>query len=207
MVGKEPAVHRTILVVDVERFCDPARSNLDRLVVRDGVYTALTQAFLAMGVYWSECYSEDRGDGVLVAIPPSVAKSVVVETLPKHLSSFLLAHNRTHDSACRIRLRMALHAGEVTYDDHGLVGRAVDQTFRLVEAAELKTALARSGAVLAVITSSWFFEEVVWNCRTQLRTAFRRIRVAVKETDTTAWMCVPDAWVGQQHLIDQHQER
>lgn len=64
MVGSRLAVHRTILVVDVERFADPARSNHDRLVVRDGMYHSLTQAFHATGVPWSECDREDRGDGV-----------------------------------------------------------------------------------------------------------------------------------------------
>ena len=30
-------VHRTIMVVDVERFCDPSRTNLNRLAVRKGL--------------------------------------------------------------------------------------------------------------------------------------------------------------------------
>ena len=33
------------MVVDVERFGDPARTNLDQLAVRAGLYEALEQAF------------------------------------------------------------------------------------------------------------------------------------------------------------------
>lgn len=191
MVGSQLAVHRTILVVDVERFCDPARNNLDRLTVRDGMYRSLTQAFRAAAIPWSECDREDRGDGVLVVIPPTVAKGVLIESLPEHLISTLMTHNHTHAAAERIRLRMALHAGEIYYDDHGMVGRAINHTFRLLDTDELKITLARSSGVLAVIASSWFFEEVIWHSQAHIRATFRPARVVVKETDTTAWISTP----------------
>ena len=54
-----------------------------------------------------------------------------------------------------------MHAGEVRYDEHGVTAAAVTLAFRLLEAGPLKAALARSPGVLAVIASSWFFEEVV----------------------------------------------
>jgi hypothetical protein len=203
MIGPPLAVHRTILVVDVERFGDPARSNLDRLVVRDGMYRSLMQAFFAAGVPWSECDREDRGDGVLVVIPPTVAKSMLIDSLPEHLAATLVAHNTTHAAAERIRLRMALHAGEIHYDEHGVVGRAIDHTFRLLDAEEFKIALACSTGALAVITSSWFFEEVVWYGSTHIRTAFRPTRVVLKETDTTAWICIPNGRLAAAPLSNQ----
>jgi hypothetical protein len=86
---------------------------------------------------------------------------------------------------------MALHAGEIHYDNHGVVGRAIDHAFRLLDTEDLKITLARSAGVLAVISSSWFFEEVVWYGQAHIRATFRPARVAVKETDTTAWICIP----------------
>ena len=56
---------------------------------------------------------------------------------------------------------MALHAGEVNYDEHGVTAASVNLAFRLLDASALKAALAGSPGVLAVIASSWFFEEVV----------------------------------------------
>jgi class 3 adenylate cyclase len=61
----------------------------------------------------------------------------------------------------RIRLRLAVHAGEISYDDHGVAGTAVNLTFRLVEAPMFKNLLAASPGELALIASGWFFDEVV----------------------------------------------
>jgi hypothetical protein len=44
-----------------------------------------------------------------------------------------------------------------------VVGRAVNLAFRLVDSEVLRDTLAESSADLAVITSSWFYEEVVWH--------------------------------------------
>ena len=56
---------------------------------------------------------------------------------------------------------MAVHAGELHYDDHGVVGASVNLTFRLLNADPLRSALAGSSGVLALVTSYSFFEEVV----------------------------------------------
>ena len=69
------AVHRAIMVVDVERFGDPGRTNLNQLAVRDGLYKALIHAFGGSGIEWGNCVSEDRGDGALILVPPEVPKA------------------------------------------------------------------------------------------------------------------------------------
>ncbi|HET9141443.1 ATP-binding protein [Actinophytocola sp.] len=184
-------MHRTILAVDIERFGDLARSDRDRMLVRDVLYRTLSAAFDDAGVGWSACDHEDRGDGVLVVIPSTVAKSVLVESVPESIEAGLLAHNSSAGPERRIRLRMVLHAGEVHYDAHGVVGTAVNHAFRLLDAPPFKSAFAASGGVLAVITSSWFYEEVVWH--SAVRAAYARIPVSVKETNTVAWARVPGA--------------
>ena len=85
---------------------------------------------------------------------------------------------------------MALHAGEVHFDEHGVTAAAVNLAFRLLDAGPLKAALASSSGVLAVIASSWFFEEVVRH--SGAAAAYRPVEVAVKETTTTGWICLPD---------------
>ena len=57
----QPAVHRAILIVDVERFGDPARTNAHQLAVRDGMYQALRQSFSSGRISWADCVTEDRG--------------------------------------------------------------------------------------------------------------------------------------------------
>lgn len=192
MKRSRPAVHRTVLVVDVEGYGDGRRTTPHRLAVRDGLYRALRQAFDQAGAPWADCCHQDIGDGLLVLVPAELPKSLFVESLPDALADALRRHNETHLTEERIRLRMALHAGEVVYDDHGMTSPAINLTFRLVAAHALRSALAGSPGMLALITSAWFFEEVVRHSQVVDAARFRRVRVAVKETDTTGWLALPD---------------
>jgi hypothetical protein len=187
-----PAVHRTVLVVDVEKFGDCRRTNRHKIVVRDCLYLALRQALENVGAVWEDCDHEDLGDGILVLIPPAVPKSVLIEFFPDYLVSALTVHNRTHCAAERIRLRVAIHAGELHYDSHGVVGRAVDLAFRLLDAPVLREALAGSDGVLALITSAWIYDEVVRHIRPGGQRVYRQVHVTLKETDANAWICLPD---------------
>jgi hypothetical protein len=184
------AVHRSVVVVDVEGFGDQRRTNAHQVAVRDGLYAVMREAFGRAGISWDDCGREDRGDGVFVLVPAEVPKGLLVESLPAELVAALRAHNEAHLGPERIRLRMALHAGEVRYDDHGVTAAAVNLTFRLVDAGVLKDALAGSPGVLAVIVSSWFFDEVVRH--SWAAAGYRPVQVAVKETRTISWICLPD---------------
>jgi tetratricopeptide (TPR) repeat protein len=187
-----PAMHRAILCVDVEGFGDHSRTNPDQLAVRDGLYRALRTAFAMSGVRLGDCYHEDRGDGVLLLVPPTVPKNLLVTDVPKALAAALDEHNRAHEREARIRLRLAIHAGEVHRDEHGVAGTAINFAFRLLEAERLKQALAASTGVLAMIASQWFFEEVIRHCPASAPASYWRADVVVKETTATAWICLPD---------------
>jgi hypothetical protein len=191
MEDRRLAVHRTIVVVDVEGFGDRRRTNRHQLAVREGLYRAMREAFDRAGIPWADCGHEDRGDGVFTLVPAEVPKGLFVELLPSALVAALRVHNDSHPGQERIRLRMALHAGEVHYDEHGVTGASINLAFRLLDAGELKAALADSPGLLAVITSSWFFEEVVRHNAAD-SAAYHRIQVDVKETKTTGWICLPD---------------
>jgi hypothetical protein len=128
---------------------------------------------------------------VFILVPAEVPKGLFVELLPSALVAALSVHNDTHPGQERIRLRMALHAGEVHYDEHGVTAASINLAFRLLDAGALKAALAASPGVLAVITSSWFFEEVVRHSAAD-GAAYRRVRVDVKESRTSGWICLPD---------------
>ena len=192
MEHQRPAVHRTILVVDVEGFGDQRRTNPHRLAVRDGMYRALQQAFSHVGIPWAECYQESCGDGVFVLIPAEVPKGIFIESMPRELAEALREHNAAHRAEENIRLRMALHAGEVYYDEHGVTAASINLAFRLLDAGPLKSALKESPGTLALIVSSWFFDEVVRHSPAGDAATYRPIHVAVKETTTVAWICRPD---------------
>jgi tetratricopeptide (TPR) repeat protein len=185
------SVHRTIVCVDIEGFGDRRRTNPYQLTVRAGLYRALETAFQQSGIDWSACYQEDRGDGVFILVPSEVPKNLLVARMPGLLAAALEEHNSLHDDRARIRLRLALHAGEILMDDHGVVGTSVNLAFRLLEAPPLKLALARSAGLLAVISSAWFYEDVVRH--DPVAETYRRVEVKVKETSAEAWITTPDA--------------
>ncbi|TDB83040.1 tetratricopeptide repeat protein [Actinomadura sp. KC216] len=187
-----PAVHRTIVCVDVEGFGDQRRTHLHQVAVRKGVYRCLRTAFDCSGISWQDCYREDRGDGALVLVPSDVPKALVAARLPGELAGALAAHNQACDWRARIRLRLAVHAGEIHHDEHGVTGTAINVAFRLLAAEPLKRALAGSAGGLAVIASQWFYEEVIRHDAASSPATYRQVRVSVKETRVSAWICRPD---------------
>jgi tetratricopeptide (TPR) repeat protein len=185
-------VHRTIAVVDVEGFGDRRRTNRHQVAVRKGLYQIVADAFRKAGIPWDVSACQDRGDGIFVLLPPEVPKSLLAESLPSTLVAELNAYNTVHPRQEQIRLRMALHAGEINYDEYGVTAASVNLTFRLLDAEPLKAALAASSGVLAIIVSSWFYEEVVRHIPIEGAASYRPVAVAVKETSTTGWICLPD---------------
>jgi hypothetical protein len=156
------------------------------------MYDALQRAFSETSVPWGKCYQEDRGDGMFLLAPPEVHKDLFSESFPRALAGALSEHNETHEPQEQIRMRMALHAGEINYDAHGVAGTALNQAFRLLEAGALKAALAGSPGVLAMIASSWFYSEVITNSRACCPDMYCPVPVNVKETQTTGWVALPD---------------
>jgi tetratricopeptide (TPR) repeat protein len=187
-----PATHRAIVCLDVEAFGDLSRTNLDQVAVRSGLYVALRRALELSQVAWTDCYHEDRGDGMFLLVPPDVPKSLLVADFPHILVAALREHNRLHRTEARIRLRLAIHAGEIHFDEHGAAGSALNFTFRLLEAKALRIALSRVPGEVALIVSEWFYQEVVLHDPAHHPDRYERVAVSVKETSATAWITVPE---------------
>lgn len=182
-------LHRLIICIDIERFSQ--LSDTWQAVARKGMYEALRRAFETCEVL-AEYQPEDRGDGALVVLSASVPKDHLLSRFPQALAAELAQYN-TEEPQAPVRLRVAVHAGEVAKDDHGFVGDAVNKAFRLCEAQPLKDVLAASPGALAVIVSEAIYHDVIRHIPSARPEIYRRIDVAVKETDTTAWICLPDA--------------
>lgn len=185
------AVHRAIVCVDVENFGDRSRTNRDQIAVRANLYRAICGAFARSEVRWEDCYHEDRGDGALILVPADVPKERLVASWPVKLARNLERHNHDSDHRARIRLRVAIHAGEVYHDAYGVTGAAINTAFRLLQARALKTALRDSPGVLALIASAWFYDEVIRHNPESNPNEYQRVRVAVKESRTSAWIHLP----------------
>lgn len=183
-------MHHTIVAVDVEGF--GVRDGPHQTKVREGLNTAVRNAFERCGLSWDHCHSEDRGDGLLVLVPPDVDARRLVECLPNELAGCLRLHNATADEQARIRLRMVIHSGEIERDRQGYSGPAVVLAHRLLDSRPLKKALRHSSGILALITSNEFFRNVVTSDPAANPGIYRRVPVVAKETRTLAWICLPD---------------
>ncbi len=185
-------LHRTIVVVDIAGFTNPARTMAHQQVVHEGLYDVLTQAFTEAGIDLSICTVEDRGDGAMILVPPEVPKALLADQFPWRLVAGLRRFNATHSPEAAVQLRVGLHAGEVRQNLHGVVSPAVNFAFRILDASEAKQALRLSTGVLAVIASDYFYRDVIVNDPAADPSSYRQIPVKVKETSTEAWLRLPD---------------
>jgi hypothetical protein len=180
--------HCTIVATDIVGFGQNKKSNREQVRIRHGMYEAMHTTFDAVGIPWSACWLEDRGDGVFLLAPADVPKRLFADHLPDALADELATHNRGHRPQERIELRLALHAGEVNFDRHGVTGLAINHTYRLLNSDVLKHALKSSrSAVLAIISSAWFYEDVIQQNELSPK-AYREVDVTNKETQAKAWI-------------------
>jgi hypothetical protein len=186
-VTTPPALHKAIVWVDIERFTDPSRVARARLAMREGLYGSLKRAFVESKIPWDKCYHEDRGDGAFILVHSDVPQARLIEPLPFELAAELGRHNQAH-AGSRIRLRIAMNAGYVRHDSEGVDGAPLDLTYRLLDAAELRTALRAAPGDLAFIASEEFYREVIRHRRGLDPSMYRKERVTNKQTECDAWI-------------------
>jgi excisionase family DNA binding protein len=189
----------TVFFTDVVGFGSRARTESDRLLIREALYR-MTQAAL-QGI--PEARSEDRGDGFLTVVPPTVSIARVIDQLFKELPAALELHNRTHRASARFKMRLAVNVGPVFSDTMGVSGEGIIVTHRLAEAPTFKRAIVENTASLGIIASRFVYETVIMHGRDQTDTVtYSEVQVDVKESSFLAWMKLFDAPQGLQPAHD-----
>lgn len=189
----EPSLimHTTLAAVDIMGFCRRHRDADAQMNARDKMYGQLTEAFTMTGLPWRECHLEDRGDGVLIVAPPDVNADRFLTPLAHHLNAVLRRSNRLAGDNARLRLRLAVHHGRVLYDAFGVTGHAVNHLFRLLEAPAFKKSVNSADADLGVVVSGQLYQDAAQCGGLFNPAAYRRVRIACKETCTFAWLWLP----------------
>lgn len=194
--GRAPGVRRpaqpltgencTVLLTDVVGFGAPDRSDEDRKIVRLEGLRMMRESF---GPLWESSISEDRGDGLLIVVPPQVATGRIIECVNRELPGKLRVHNRTYSTHARIHLRIAVNVGPVTSDELGLSGEAIIRTARLVDATAVKEAMKETGCGLGIVVSEFVYETAVGQDGISIEAdEYRRINVINKEFSSPAWL-------------------
>jgi CRP-like cAMP-binding protein len=171
----------TVFLTDVVRFGARTRTDTDRRLIRDVLYSMTEAALEDLG----DVGSEDRGDGFLTVVPPSVSTARVMDLLLNRLLVGLEMHNSTARVSARFQLRLAVNVGPVVSDAAGVTGEAIIVAARLVEAPAFKKAVEGSTASLGVIASPFVYETAIRHGRDP---DYIQVPVEVKESNTAAWM-------------------
>jgi len=139
-------------------------------------------------------HREDRGDGILLVIPPHVPTSSIVDRILDNLVTLLHRYNSTATLATRIQIRVALHVGPVVSDAYGVDGRAIIQAARLLDAPALRRHLAETGADLGFITSPFVYDTIIQpNPGPVDPVVYRQLKCQVKKQAFNAWMYLAQA--------------
>lgn len=184
------SVYQTILFTDIREFGRPGRIDMVRARLRASHGRDLKESLGAATVDPDRCVFRDRGDGFLVLIPGDVPKKHLLNHFVIEMEARLRQHNTASSEQAQIQLRMAMHAGEVAYDEHGEVGTDINITARLLDSDPLRTALSPP-THLALIVSDQLYRGVVQQ-DTGLIDArdYRRVKVHVKEFESVGWITV-----------------
>jgi class 3 adenylate cyclase len=180
----------TVLLTDVVGFGAHHRNDHDRQIIRRA---SLDMMRSSLGPIWETCISEDRGDGLLIIVPPTIPTANVLERLHRDLPSELRVHNRTYGEPVRIRLRVAVIVGPVMSDTIGMSGQAIISAARLLDAPVLKQAMASSGASLGIIASDFVYETAIKHAEGWADPdKYKAVLANVKESSIPAWMQIID---------------
>lgn len=180
--------YRAMLALDITAFGARTDPDLQRYL-REALYRITENACHVAGVPPAICHSEDRGDGILLIAPPCISAETLLDPLSSHLRAGVRRHNKIASTEAAIRLRAAVHAGQVSIDPKGASGPALIHLFRLLEAPQVKRAFTTAGAEFALVTSQHLYDDVIRHAPGLIDPAvYRRITVELKETNAAGWI-------------------
>ncbi|MFL6144891.1 MAG: hypothetical protein ACJ72N_23875 [Labedaea sp.] len=186
-------VHRSIVVIDIAG--SAKWHNQAQLSARAALRAATQHAVRDAGIGWANVVVEDRGDGLILLIPPSVSKVDILDPLIPRLAEEIREYNATVPLGLKIRLRVAIHAGEVDRDGHGWIGNDLIIACRLVNGEPLYQRLAHHPAAsLVLVVSDLIYQGVVRHYYRNIDPGhYTRVQVSAKEFDAPAWLHIPDS--------------
>ncbi|MEU1340679.1 hypothetical protein [Streptomyces sp. NPDC005827] len=190
--------YRALLTCDIVG--SAGRGQQRQQEIRRVLRTALSDALDVAGLDARDFTYVDTGDGFQLVAPSALPKAGLLVPLLPELSARIREHNRQAPVDARLRVRAAVHAGEILVDPGGTVsGAPFEALARLLDSAPLRQAAltGTSGTPVAVILSRHFYEETVGHGYEGLEAdAFTAADVRVKEYAARAWLWYPGSPVG-----------
>lgn len=178
-----------MVAFDICGFGSSTDPNVLRLM-RTSMYQIIQEAAATAQISWGDCEYEDRGDGMFLLAPPGYSVHSLVDPLAPLIRTGLAQINTAVPSGHRLRLRMAVHHGELVRDEHGVISPDLNLLFRLLNAPVLKARFEHGN--LALIVSEDVYQRVVtWGMGLIDRRDFQPLLVENKEACCVAWAMLP----------------
>lgn len=182
-----------MFAADIAGFTRPDRDEEIQSHLRHVLYWAIREAFTGSGIPWGDCLQQDRGDGPLIILPPSIPPHVIITPLPERLRHLIRRHNRCAIPSARMQVRAALNIGPVYRDEHGYSGEDINLLSRMLDAPPLKRLLTDTGTELALMVSARVYDTIVLRHPSLADPAsFQSVRTRVKQTRIDAWIHASD---------------
>ncbi len=186
-------IYRGILGIDIEGFNRPEWTDPTRARLRARLHRLVDQAIAVAEIALSSTVRTDTGDGLWLLVSSEVSTARLLHPLVSRLASGLAGDNQQVPAAERLRLRVAVHAGEVLHDPYGHTGASFNHAARLLDAEATRAVLAASPtADVVLVVSDTVYEGVVRHGYEGIDPAgWQPIRIHAKETTTRAWVHLP----------------
>ena len=183
----------TVVLVDVAG--SASRDGRGQRRMRDDLYGLMTEVTEENGVDIDSLPLRDTGDGLRLIIPLDVMTPTrVVGVFIPGLAAGLREHRRRSSESARIRIRVCFDSGLVAAHRHGWTGEPLVRAARLIDAQQVRDALAAEPDADLVVVISEPMHELLRNRFGLIApNCFEQIRVRAKEFDGPAWLLAPRA--------------
>lgn len=183
------AIHLCILFIDIERFSRDEWDDQLRAQLRSDLDALVRPALATVALGRWGHHHWNTGDGRLDLLDPQHRGDVVdaVAALDERLREL----NEGRVEGEKLRLRVVVHSGEVTFDDQGnAVGDAINFTRRLLDSERLHTWLTATRHDLVLMVSEQIYSQVIkqGHCQRYDRTHFQWVTVRHRQVRVTAWV-------------------
>jgi Cyclic nucleotide-binding domain len=159
----------------------------DRRIMHTAMVEMTRSALAGMS---EDCWFEDRGDGVLVIVPPAVPTPAIMERLTGTLPAAVRWHNRIYNVFAQVQMRIAVDTGPVNSQDQVMADEVLGQAGQLLKTPALTRAISRSRANLGMIVSSSVYDTAIRPYGGPV--GYEPVRIERRGSSQQAWMHVID---------------
>jgi Cyclic nucleotide-binding domain len=177
----------TVVAASVLGFDRMLCSTRDRRIMHTAMVEMTRSALAGMG---EDCRFEDRGDGLLVVVPPTVPTPAIMDRLTGTLPAEVRWHNRIYNVFAQVQLRIAVDTGPVDSQDQVLADQVLGQAGQLLKTPALTRAISSSRANLGMIVSASVYDTAIRPYGGPV--GYQPVRIERRGRAQQAWMHVID---------------